>query len=118
MHKMERIAKKKRIGLLFSAVPNGGQNVTFENGDITQMFYTEHFSENEFSIITAPEIDPNSGVHKHTFQMVGSCNGLVCLYVLHDQVRDPIYIINPSTGQQLILPQIERHSNYFPGQER
>ncbi|XP_026420184.1 F-box protein At3g07870-like [Papaver somniferum] len=37
--------------------------------------------------------------------MVGSCNGLVCLYVPY---ADPIYICNPVTGEYVYLPKVDK----------
>lgn len=105
----------KRIGLLFSAVPNNGRHVLLDEGDSTQMFYTKHITEESFHTVITGQIDPETGDRKHTFQIVGSCNGLVCLYVRHKCSGDPIYIINPATGEQLILPGICRHPTYFSG---
>ncbi|OVA07453.1 hypothetical protein BVC80_8779g9 [Macleaya cordata] len=36
--------------------------------------------------------------------MLGSCNGLVCFFVPHDGMDDPIYICNPITGEYVYLP--------------
>ncbi|RZC53044.1 hypothetical protein C5167_011899 [Papaver somniferum] len=37
---------------------------------------------------------------------VGSCNGLVCTYQLHNEILDPIYICNPLTREYVYLPQL------------
>lgn len=43
--------------------------------------------------------------------IVGSCNGLVCFYVTHDFIKDPIYILNPASGEAVYLPPIYQGPN-------
>ncbi|KAI3882318.1 hypothetical protein MKX03_007959, partial [Papaver bracteatum] len=38
--------------------------------------------------------------------LVGSCNGLVCAFQLHNLILDPIYIFNPLTREYVYLPQL------------
>ncbi|XP_026420838.1 F-box protein At3g07870-like [Papaver somniferum] len=38
--------------------------------------------------------------------LVGSCNGLVCTFQLHNLVLDPIYICNPLTREYVYLPEL------------
>ncbi|XP_026420186.1 putative F-box protein At1g71320 [Papaver somniferum] len=49
---------------------------------------------------------PDDGPLKRlSHPVIGSCNSLVCFYVYHDNIQDPVYIINPETGQYIHLPQ-------------
>ncbi|KAI3882319.1 hypothetical protein MKX03_007960, partial [Papaver bracteatum] len=38
--------------------------------------------------------------------LVGSCNGLVCSFQLHNLILDPTYISNPLTREYVYLPQL------------
>lgn len=38
--------------------------------------------------------------------LVGSCNGLVCAFQLHNTILDPIYICNPLTREYTYLPKL------------
>ena len=90
----------KRIGLLFGVTPRIGK-------EVTQLFYREE----DFSpIVTSNNHD--DGTHEDLIDLiklhpiVGSCNGLVCFYVSHHGIQDPVYVMNPETGEHLHLPQL------------
>ena len=91
----------KRIGLLFGVTPRIGKD------KVTQLFYRE---EDFSGIVTANNHDaPNDETHVDwtmLHPLVGSCNGLVCFYVSHHDIQDPVYIMNPETGEHLHLPEL------------
>ena len=101
----------KRIGLLFGFT----QKVREEK--VTQLFYKELIEEEDIYTMTEDFhqmlFGNNGGWHiiqpsdkNMSHPIVGSCNGLVCFYVSHHGIQDPIYIMNPTTGEHLHLPQI------------
>ncbi|XP_026421264.1 F-box protein At3g07870-like [Papaver somniferum] len=64
-------------------------------------YFEDRKSSVEFKIINHPLIKKHSG----TGAIVGSCNGLVCISIPYTHhIDDPIYICNPTLGEQITLP--------------
>ncbi|KAI3834106.1 hypothetical protein MKW98_030514 [Papaver atlanticum] len=49
---------------------------------------------------------PPMNRQNHEDSIVGCCNGLVCFIVPHHNVKDPVYICNPITGEYVNLPEL------------
>lgn len=67
----------------------------------------EHRRENPDNVMIAkPRFHPSS----FKFEVVGSCNGLLCLS--DGLYYDPVYVCNPVIGEYVILPGICKRTNY------
>ncbi|OVA09217.1 F-box domain [Macleaya cordata] len=75
---------------------------------INQLYYGEYDDNDEkypYKILTRinhPSINMIS--------FAGSCNGLLCLSLHHDDIGDPIYICNPITNEYVNLPCISNEN--------
>ncbi|XP_026416684.1 F-box protein At3g07870-like [Papaver somniferum] len=80
----------------------------------TQLYYRDIDDEEgknstRFSLDTLTKIDHppvNINDHLSSPSMVGSCNGLVCIYDTRNRICDPIYICNPISGEYVNLPRL------------
>ncbi|OVA07457.1 F-box domain [Macleaya cordata] len=67
----------------------------------------EHNNDYYYSYKTLTKIDhPPITNRAFIHVMLGSCNGLVCFFVPHHGIDDPVYICNPITGEYVYLPKL------------
>ncbi|XP_026430738.1 F-box/kelch-repeat protein At3g06240-like [Papaver somniferum] len=76
----------------------------------------------DYSYKTLMEIDnhPSTEQEPPLSDMVGSCNGLVCLWVKQKSsyARDPIYICNPATNEYIYLPAFNNYKKACNGETK
>ncbi|KAL5721717.1 hypothetical protein ACHQM5_005326 [Ranunculus cassubicifolius] len=81
-----------------------------ETGQVfSEMFLLEYEKDNciENGVLVNPQFMPSKRVYElgcddFKFEVVGSCNGLLCL--AEPMWYDPIYVCNPVIGEYMILP--------------
>ncbi|XP_026420240.1 F-box protein At3g07870-like [Papaver somniferum] len=99
-----------KVGVLFMVQSTEEKQLGFYYGDFDELigdcgtFKTTAKKINHLPIV--------KGGNPLDYEMVGSCNGLVCLYVPY---ADPIYICNPVTGEYVYLPNLDRKVHNIAG---
>ncbi|XP_026410540.1 F-box protein At3g07870-like [Papaver somniferum] len=94
------ILVQKKLGLFFAA----STTIGVVN---TRFFSREQINEENYAINGTPSSEESGGNFTGLSRvLVGSCNGLIFFYVLHNFITDPIYIMNSATGEHLHLPKI------------
>ncbi|XP_026452786.1 F-box protein At3g07870-like [Papaver somniferum] len=101
----------KKVGILFLFRSCWERNLQLFYGDYEEIFSKISSGEADFSFKSLTKINHPVINRRETQlsvdQMVGSCNGLVCLRVPHHDINDPVYICNPMTREYINLPRLE-----------
>ncbi|XP_026378072.1 F-box protein At3g07870-like [Papaver somniferum] len=111
----ERLLSDRTGGLLFSIASRGQTIAKLYHADYYDLMNIDnpHRDEPNYSFEThATEIDhpPIDTIKEHNkmCMAVGSCNGLVCFFVPHNGLSDPVYVCNPISGEYVNLPRFNR----------
>ncbi|XP_026447161.1 F-box protein At3g07870-like [Papaver somniferum] len=99
--KDDNIFAEEEVGLLFAQTTNWDTSLLY-GGNFVDVIHVKFSTKEKFKKVSQPPLHNNFSFP----HLVGSCNGLVCIFILHDKLRDPIYIFNPITKEEVYLPEL------------